>query len=96
MLNKKNKKSKDNLSSKSSGKLEARNFTKVPKDKAKRKWKMQPQKQKQDQVFFEFLICKKQTAKQMFLDFSVLQNKSFKKTKNNYPNPSQNETEFQA
>ena len=45
-------------------------------------------------VFWVFDI-QKQKAKQMFLDFfSFIKQELQKKTKHNYPNSSQNETEF--
>ena len=42
---------------------------------------MQPQKQKQDQVFFEFLICKKQKEKQMFFGLFSFIKQELNKTK---------------
>ena len=58
--------------------------------------KMQQQKQKQETMFFEFLKCKKQKAKQMFFWLFSFIKQKLEKTKHNYQNPSQNETEFQA
>ena len=54
------------------------------------------QKQKQNQMFFEFLKCKKQKAKQMFFGLFSFIKQELEKTKHNYQNPNQNETEFQA
>ena len=47
-------------------------------------------------MFFEFLKCKKQKAKQIFFWLSSFIKQELNKTKRNYHNSSQNETEFQV